>query len=344
MLNRSYLIRNINAGDLLEVFLVTAAATVLTVRFFLYITHYPQIGGHGFHIAHMLWGGLLMLIALVLLLSFLSNTLLRVGAIIGGMGFGLFIDELGKFITRDNNYFFQPTIAIIYIIFISLFLIFRSLEKQQKLTKKEYLMNALQVLEEAVLQNMDSEEKRQADTLLQKSNPKDPLVIHLKAALELIELIPPQKPSSISRIRTFLRKKYHFIINSSKFARFITLFFIAKSIFPIIALLLLLLFFATTHALMTDIFSQLTFTQLGQLISSTFSFLFVIWGVIQIRRSRYYAYLMFKRSILISIFMTQFFAFYREQLSAITGLIINVIILIILQYMIDQEKLFEEMT
>jgi len=33
-----------------------------------------------------------------------------------------FIDELGKFITSDNNYFFQPTISLIYIVFIIIFL------------------------------------------------------------------------------------------------------------------------------------------------------------------------------------------------------------------------------
>src|SRR4051812_6219463 len=115
-------IRNLEAGKLLELFLVIAIASLLIIRFFLHLTGYPQLGGGRIHIAHMLWGGFLMLFALVLLFGFLGKTTRQAAAIFGGVGFGLFIDELGKFISRDNNYFYQPAVAIIYVIFIALFL------------------------------------------------------------------------------------------------------------------------------------------------------------------------------------------------------------------------------
>jgi hypothetical protein len=75
---------------------------------------YPQVGGSKLHIAHVLWGGLLLLAALLTTLSFLSPAAKPLAATAGGVGFGLFIDEVGKFVTKDVNYFYRPAIAIIY--------------------------------------------------------------------------------------------------------------------------------------------------------------------------------------------------------------------------------------
>src|SRR5256886_16802432 len=106
----------VRAADaaLLDTFLVAAIATVIVIRIFLEATGYPQLGGGGLHIAHVLWGGLGMLVAIVLLLLYLSPTTRLVAAIVGGAGFGAFVDELGKFVTSDNDYFFKPTAAILY--------------------------------------------------------------------------------------------------------------------------------------------------------------------------------------------------------------------------------------
>jgi hypothetical protein len=97
--------------------LVTIAAfafTVAGVRWFLEVTGYPKVGGGGLHVAHMLWGGLLLIVAVVLPLLLVGRRVLMASAIAAGIGVGLFIDEVGKFITEENDYFFAPAAPIIY--------------------------------------------------------------------------------------------------------------------------------------------------------------------------------------------------------------------------------------
>src|SRR2546430_8494517 len=158
-LTRPFFIRNLDAGKLLETFLVSAVAAFLGVRFFLGVTGYPRLGGGGLHIAHMLWGGTLMVAGVLLLLSYLGHRIRRAAAVVAGLGFGLFIDELGKFITSDNNYFYRPTIALIYVVFVLLFLWWRSLERHRVWDEQTYLANALMLLQDAALHDLDPTEK-----------------------------------------------------------------------------------------------------------------------------------------------------------------------------------------
>src|SRR5437763_10676065 len=129
---------------LVDAFLIAAVLTVLALRVYLAAAHYPQLGGNGLHIAHVLWGGLLMVVALGMLLSLLTFPWQLMAAVIGGMGFGLFIDELGKFLTSDNNYFFKPTASLVYAVFVAFFLAVRELRRYRKLTPRESLDNAVE--------------------------------------------------------------------------------------------------------------------------------------------------------------------------------------------------------
>src|SRR5918994_6609646 len=92
-LMRFDVVRNADAGGYLEGFLVSVVAGILAIRLYLDLTGYPRVGGGGLHIAHMLWGGLLMLVAIVMLLAFLGAQSRRLAAVVGGIGFGTFIDE-----------------------------------------------------------------------------------------------------------------------------------------------------------------------------------------------------------------------------------------------------------
>lgn len=110
--------RRANAENHLLIVIVTFAATVLLIRGYLYVTGYPSITTGELHIAHMLWGGIALFIASTLLLLYRSLYLSRAAAVLTGVGWGFFIDEIGKFITESNDYFFAPAAVIIYVVFL----------------------------------------------------------------------------------------------------------------------------------------------------------------------------------------------------------------------------------
>ena len=58
----------------LEWFLLSAVLMILVIRTQLWLTNYPQLGGGGLHIAHLLWGGLFMMIAIWCSLIYLNRT------------------------------------------------------------------------------------------------------------------------------------------------------------------------------------------------------------------------------------------------------------------------------
>jgi hypothetical protein len=123
----------------LVTFLVVTVATVLVTRFLLAASGYPQVGGGDLHVAHVLWGGLGMALGIVVLLSFVGPVLRSLGAVLGGVGFGLFVDEIGKFVTSDNDYFYQPTAALIYATVVALVLVVEALHGRRRHHAAEYL-------------------------------------------------------------------------------------------------------------------------------------------------------------------------------------------------------------
>jgi hypothetical protein len=107
-------VRGTHVDENILISLVAFAVTVIVTRVFLQLTGFPQIGTSVLHIAHALWGGLFLIIAAYLPLAFTNRWILRVSALLGGIGIGLFIDEVGKFITQANDYFYPPALPLIY--------------------------------------------------------------------------------------------------------------------------------------------------------------------------------------------------------------------------------------
>ncbi|MFS8118337.1 MAG: hypothetical protein ACMG55_07570 [Microcoleus sp.] len=337
MLQKTF-IRNVRADGLLELFLVSAITGLLAVRFYLYTNGYPQIGGD-LHIAHMLWGGALMLAALISSFSFIGYRSLRLSAFVGGIGFGIFIDELGKFITKDNNYFYQPTVGIIYAIFIVLFILFRFIaERNNTLTSREYVINAIVQLEEAALHDMDTTEKQKVQSLLRHADKNDPVTKALQRLMADV-VIRDTQPTLIRKVGDKISDYYRHFITNKHAATTVRWFFGLQS-FILVAGMLLNSYSAIQQFISAG-FGQLDVSLLflmAQAVSIAVSIGFIIWGMFELRTSRLRAYGQFHRATLNALFLTEFFAFYRLQFRALPGFIFNLVILGIIVFLTQQER------
>lgn len=152
-------VRREKAQTYILVSLVSFAGTVVMTRLFLEITGYPQIGGGVLHIAHVLWGGLILFVATLFPLIFANQWALTVSSVLSGVGIGLFIDEVGKFITRDNNYFFPPAAPIIYAFFLLTVLIYIRLRRPHVHDARQELYQILDGLGEVLDHDLDPDER-----------------------------------------------------------------------------------------------------------------------------------------------------------------------------------------
>src|SRR5579864_1499057 len=229
MILKDVFIRNIEATSYRENFLISAIVSVFVIRIYLRFAHYPKIGSGEFHIAHLLWGGFFMMAALLILLSFLSQKAVAVSSILGGIGFGAFIDELGKFITADNNYFYQPTIALIYIVFVLLFLLSRFIPRYRPFTQREYLVNAIEMIKESAINDFDEEEEKRAVEYLKQCDQDNPIVKALKRLLSQLEVEANPPPGIFTKIRRAFRRQYYIIAQAGFVINVVIIFLVLST-------------------------------------------------------------------------------------------------------------------
>ncbi|TDC34720.1 hypothetical protein [Micromonospora sp. KC213] len=181
--------RAVDAAGYLQGFVLAGVATVLATRAYLLATGYPQLGGGGLHLAHVLWGGLLMALGLGVALVFLGGTARMTGAIVGGIGFGLFIDEVGKFVTAETDYFYRPAASIIYAVFALLVVITQAVRDRMTLTSGERVANALDTVVGGVGRGLTD---RRRVTTLRMVRGAGPEVEY--AVSQLLDAVPRREP------------------------------------------------------------------------------------------------------------------------------------------------------
>jgi hypothetical protein len=270
-----------------------------------------------------------------------------VAAVIGGAGFGTFIDEVGKFVTQDNDYFFQPALAIIYVIFILTYILIRWIHSRGPRSGLEYLVNAMQETQQIAIGDLNRDERDRALVYLDKCDPANPLVAGLKQLITASEVVPTSAPDAFTRLKVATLRLYQELVSKKWFTRFIVLFFVGQLVVLIVHVLSVMVF----HTSWLQVLSRRPLESLGngavettasEMSMAAFSLLatlFVAVGAWQIRRSRLKAYQYFQKSILVALLLIQPIMFYSDQWSALIGLTFDIAVFIALRFMIEREQL-----
>ena len=323
--------RDAEAPMLFESLFVAAAASFLGIRWFLASTGYPRVGSNGIHIAHMLWGGLLMLLALMLLFAFLDRSVQHLAAVIAGLGFGTFIDEIGKFVTSDNNYFYRPAIALIYCLFVVAFLVARTLIGQRRLSETEALANALDLLEGTLDGPIEPDDRTRIERLLELANPNAPLAVFAK---QYVAALPQaaERTSLVATVRRRLVDGYEELMANPWAERVLGVGVVAYAAVAVLAVTLV-----ATETPAGGVAETSAVATIAQVASTIAGAALVGRGVLSLRSSRTAAYHWFMRGLLVWILVTQVFVFYSSQLAGLGGLVVDLVAYGSLRFAITRE-------
>jgi hypothetical protein len=337
---KRHFIRNMDDQGYLDTFFISALTTILLIRLYLFVTGFPQVGGKGLHIAHMLWGGFAMVIGLVILISFLDHRAHRVASFFGGIGFGLFVDELGKFITSNNNYFFRPAVSIIYVLFVGMYLIFRYLQQERNVSEREYLVNSIETFKEAILHGFDRRRVEKARYYLARVPGGDDTIEAFRHTVATCPIRDPEKLTPLDRLRIRLERRYLTLLKQRWFDRTVIGLFLLSAGLTVVSA-----FFATLSVAGFTVPGTLTFGQItrefareGDFIFSTIAALLEVAGAMVLFRDRFRAYQLFRIGILVDILLTDAFVFYDVQFWALLTLALNLLTLAVIDTLLSQEK------
>ncbi|SDF66796.1 hypothetical protein [Klenkia brasiliensis] len=161
-----HLVRRLDADRYLFVVLLGFGGSVVLTRLYLELTGYPTVGGDTLHIAHAVWGGLLLFVGGLLPLALAHRSALLVAAWATGIGAGLFVDEVGKFITVDNDYFFPAAAPVAYAVFVLALWLYLRVRGRRDPSPASEMHAALELLGDVVDRDLSRADRHELDRRL----------------------------------------------------------------------------------------------------------------------------------------------------------------------------------
>jgi hypothetical protein len=295
----------------LRLMALAGIATVLITRGYLAATGYPRIGGGEIHIGHVVWGGLLMIAALTVALVWAGGRARVWTALVGGVGIGLFVDEVGKYLTTTNDYFFRPAAAIIYLVFAAL-LVVASLLGRDTVAEvgedSERLAGAAQIAASGLISGLTPQEREAAGRMLAGCPDQD-----RDAVLRLLASAPLRAPS---RVTVLLNRIRGWADRVSALRGADAVFFVLLILSHIVVAIVFIVQAATGEPHSTDA-GAITISAVTRSASAV---LVIGATVVRLRGRQLTSYRLAKAAILMDLLITEAFNFHDSQFSAVAEL------------------------
>jgi hypothetical protein len=247
-------------------------------------------------------------------------------------------------VTSDNDYFFKPTAAMLYALFVVLFLATREVRRFRALSPEESLVNGVELAERLASGTLTADERDRALQLLPRSDQTHPLVAPLRATF----LAAAPTPMSFTRIRwvgSAGARTYAAIVSSRWFRRILAAIFILAGVAFVLTTI-------STVALLGGAFFGVVDAQIAldeetgdrtiasaiQAIAGLVAGVLIVKGVFALGRSRIRAYRAFELAILVDLLLAQPFAFLDVGFGAAVDVFIDLALLATLRYLQNQER------
>ncbi len=297
-------------------FLVATVLSVCVTRGLLALSGYPQLGGGGLHVAHVLWGGLLMAFAVVGMLSFAGPVVRPAASLVGGVGFGLFIDEIGKFVTSDNDYFFEPTASLIYVVIVLLVFTVEALHGRWRRDPRETLAAAADLAVAGVAGGFSTRQRRHAYALLDEAGDVRG-ADEVRALLDAVEDDAKELPDPITAVSRLVVRASRRVVRV-RWAPALTVIVLGATTVATIARGIWLVAGGTELP---------WWALIGMIASGAASLACSLVGLHFVGTARRQGYEWFRRAVLVNLLLTQIFLFRVDQFSAVTGLAVDLVLL-----------------
>lgn len=297
-------------------FLAVTVLTVLVTRGALALTGFPQLGGDGLHIAHVLWGGLLMAVAVVAVLSWAGPVVRPLAALVGGVGFGLFIDEIGKFVTSDNDYFFEPTASLIYVVVVVLVLVGEVIHGRRPRDPHETLAAAADLAVAGLAGGFSHRARRHARELADVAGDVRGAA-EVRALLDVVEDDARELPDPISAVSRAVVAGSRRVVRVRWLPRVTVIVLAVATLYTV----------GRGVSLVVSGAELPWWAVIGMVGSGVVSLACSSVGLRLVGRDRRRGYEWFRRAVLVNLLLTQIFLFRVDQWGAVTGLVIDLVLL-----------------